>query len=203
MRPANFLPKLSSTLVLIAASAAIATQYTSMGGTIAAGAGAALGSVAAHRATRRGARLEALITLCPFLGALLMLACNGLHQSKLAQVSIWGATAFCVSLAMDLFRAEYPQGAALRVILILASFVSLLAKYFEGSRPYSLIDLVLHAERDPVHFFLLTGILVAVGGVGVCVANPQLTVTRSSLRLSRLLALSAQDRLNPPANSHS
>jgi hypothetical protein len=163
-------------------------QYASVPAAAAAGTGAFMGCVAARWAARRGAHLEAAITLCPFLCAILLLACG-----TMASMLIWGGAAFCISLALDLFRAELPQAAGIRVVLIVAGFAASLAAHC-GPRSFSVIDFVLHAEKDPVHFFLLAGIVIAIGAVGRGLANPDVTLRGT------LLALLPHGRLNPSAN---
>jgi hypothetical protein len=188
MRPFNDRLEILGTLAWTAACGVVAMQYASVPAAAAAGAGALLGCLAARWAARRGAHLEAAITLCPFLCALLLLACG-----TRASILIWGGAAFCISLALDLFRAELPQAAGIRVVLIVAGFAASLAAHC-GPRSFSVIDFVLHAEKDPVHFFLLAGIVIAVGAVGRSLANPDVTLRGT------LLALLPQGRLNSSAN---
>jgi hypothetical protein len=214
MRPFNDRLEILVTLVWMAACAVVAMQFASVPAAVAAGTGAFLGCVAARWAARRGAHLEAAITLCPFMCALLLLACDGMHRAQfagtmvgpmpaheLAEILVWGGATFCISLALDLFRAELPQAAGIRVILIVAGFAASLAAHC-GARSFSVIDFVLQAEKDPVHFFLLTGIVIAIGAVGRGLANPDVTIrgTKYPLRLNGLLALLPQGRFNPPAN---
>jgi hypothetical protein len=170
MRPFNDRLEVLGTLAWTAACGVVAMQYASVPAAAAASTGAFLGCVAARWTARRGAHLEAAITLCPFMCALLLLACG-----TRASILIWGGAAFCISLALDLFRAELPQAAGLRVILIVAGFAASLAAHC-GPRSFSVIDFVLHAEKDPVHFFLLAGIVIAVGAVGRSLANPDVTL---------------------------
>jgi hypothetical protein len=197
MRPFNDRLEILGTLAWMAACGVVALQYASVPAAAAAGTGAFLGCLAARWAARRGAHLEAAITLCPFLCAFLLLACDGMHRAQLAgrmaSILIWGGAAFCISLALDLFRAELPQAAGIRVVLIVAGFAASLAAHC-GPRSFSVIDFVLHAERDPVHFFLLAGIVIAIGAVGRGLANPDVTLKGT------LLALLPQGRLNPSAN---
>jgi hypothetical protein len=193
MRPFNDRLEILGTLVWTAACALVAVQYASVAAAVAAGVSTFLGCLAARWAARRGAQLEAAITLCPFLCALLLLGCDGMHRAQFTgKILVWGGAAFCISLALDLFRAELPQTAGIRVVLIVAGFAASLAA--RGPRSFSVIDFVLHAEKDPVHFFLLAGIVIAVGAVGRSLANPDVTLRGT------LLALLPQGRLNPSAN---
>ena len=197
MRPFNDRLEIFGTLAWMAACWVVALQYATVPAAAAAGTGALLGSLAARWTARRGAYLEAAITLCPFMCAFLLLACDGMHRKQLAgtmaSMLIWGGAAFCIPLALDLFRAEVPQAAGIRVVLIIAGFAASLAAHC-GPRSFSVIDFVLHAEKDPVHFFLLAGIVIAVGAVGRGLANQDVTLRGT------LLALLPQGRLNPSAN---
>jgi hypothetical protein len=192
MRPFNDRLEILGTLAWMAACAVVAMQYASVPAAVAAGISAFLGCVAARWAARRGAHLEAGITLCPFMCALLLLACGGMHRAQFAEILVWGGAAFCISMALDLFRAELPQAAGLRVILTVAGFAASLAAHC-GSRSFSVIDFVLNAEKDPVHFFLLAGIVVAIGAVTRGLAHPDVTIRG-------VLALLPQGRLTPSAN---
>jgi hypothetical protein len=195
MRPFNDRLEILGMLVWMAACAAVAGQYASVPAALAAGTSAFLGCLAARGAARRGARLEATITLCPFVCALLLLACAGMHDAQFTgKILVWGGAAFCISMALDLFRAELPQAAGIRVVLIVAAFAARLAAHCV-TRPFSVIDFVLHAEKDPVHFFLLAGIVIAIGAVGRGLANPEVTLRGT------LLALLPQGRLHPSADS--
>lgn len=211
MQPVNYRLEVSGTLVWMAACTVIAMQYTSKPGTLAACAGAMLGCLIARWTGRRSARLETAITLCPFVCALLLLVCAGLHQSQfvgtvaglpaceLAEIVLWGGTALCVSLALDLLKAEFPQAAALRIVLVVVSFASLLPVH---QRPYSVIDFILRAERDPVNFFLLVGGVIAMGAVISSLASLRFhsVVAKSRTLLTGLHALLPQGRLNPSAS---
>jgi hypothetical protein len=195
MRPFNDRLEILGTLVWTAACAVVAVQYASVPAAVAAGTSAFLGCLAARWAARRGAHLEAAITLCPFLCALLLLACDGMHRAQFTgKILVWGGAAFCISLALDLFRAELPQAAGIRVVLMVAAFAACLAAHC-GTRQFSVIDFVLRAEKDPVHFFLLAGIVIAIGAVGRGLANPDVTLKGT------LLALLPQGRLHPSADS--
>jgi hypothetical protein len=186
MRPFNDRLEILGTLAWMAACGVVAMQYASVPAAAAAGTSAFLGCVAARWAARRGAHLEAAITLCPFMCALLLLACDGMHRAIL----IWGGAAFCISLALDLFRAELPQAAGIRVLLIVAGFAASLAAHCVP-QSFSVIDFVLHAEKDPVHFFLLAGIVIAVGAVGRSLANPDVTLKGTLVALLPRLNSSA------------
>jgi hypothetical protein len=186
MRPFNDRLEILGTLAWMAACGVVAMQYASVPAAAAAGTSAFLGCVAARWAARRGAHLEAAITLCPFMCALLLLACDGMHHAIL----IWGGAAFCISLALDLFRAELPQAAGIRVLLIVAGFAASLAAHCVP-QSFSVIDFVLHAEKDPVHFFLLAGIVIAVGAVGRSLANPDVTLRGTLVALLPRLNSSA------------
>jgi hypothetical protein len=193
MRPFNDRLEILGTLVWMAACAVVAMQYASVLAGVAAGTSALLGCLVARWAVRRSAHLEAAITLCPFMCALLLLACDGMHRAQFTgKILVWGGAAFCISLALDLFRAELPQAAGIRVVLIVAGFAASIAAHC-GPRSFSVIDFVLNAEKDPVHFFLLAGIVVAVGAVGRGLANPDVTIRG-------VLALLPQGRLTPSAN---
>lgn len=193
MRPFNDRLEILGTLVWMAACAVVAMQYASVPAAVAAGTSALLGCLVARWAVRRSAHLEAAITLCPFMCALLLLACDGMHRAQFTgKILVWGGAAFCISLALDLFRAELPQAAGLRIILIVAGFAASIAAHC-GPRSFSVIDFLLNAEKDPVHFFLLAGIVVAVGAVGRGLANPDVTIRG-------VLALLPQGRLTPSAN---
>jgi hypothetical protein len=195
MRPFNDRLEILGTLVWMAACAVVAMQFASVAAAMGAGTGAFLGCVAARWTAHRGAHLEAAITLCPFMCALLLLACDGMHRAQFTgKILVWAGAAFCISLALDLFRAELPQAAGIRVVLIVAAFAASLAAHC-GARPFSVIDFVLHAEKDPVHFFLLAGIVIAIGAVGRGLANPEVTLRGT------LLALLPQGRLRPSADS--
>jgi hypothetical protein len=195
MRPFNDRLEILGTLAWMAACAAVAMQYASIPAAVAAGTAALVGCVAARWTARRGAHLEAAITVCPFLCALLLLASEGMHRAQFTgKILVWGGAAFCISLALDLFRAELPQAASIRVVLMVAAFASCLAAHC-GTRPFSVIDFVLQAEKDPVHFFLLAGIVIAIGAVGRGLANPEVTLRGT------LLALLPQRRLHPSADS--
>jgi hypothetical protein len=115
-------------------------------------------------------------------------------------ILICGGAAFCVSLALDLLRAEFPQAQAVRALLIVASFASFLVMHRDGAqlRPYSVIDFILHAEHDPVDFFLLAGVVIAIGTINACVADPRFISRLTKYPL--LLALLPKGRLRPSAN---
>jgi hypothetical protein len=205
MRLITYRLEILGTLAWTAACTVIAMQYTSMRGAMAAATGALLGGIAARFAARRGAHLEAAITLCPFVCALLLLGCDGLHRSQfsgtvggistyaLAEIFILGGTAFCVSLALDLLRAEFPQAAALRVVLSFASFAKVSACHCHGLQqwPHSVLALGLHAGHARVGFFLLASVVIAV----CCIVKPRFK------RTTGLLALLPQRPLNTSTNA--
>jgi protein-glutamine gamma-glutamyltransferase len=178
------------TLVWMAAWTVLALQYTTVIGTVAATAGALLGCVAARRANLRSPRLEAVIPSCVFAWALLLIGCHELQQwqfvsavigqlptFELAEMLGWGGSAFCFSLGLDLLRSKFPEASAVRVILIVISFASLLAAHRDGAqqRPYQVVDQMLRRGYDPVDFFLLVGVVIAMGAVVFCLTNPRLT----------------------------
>jgi protein-glutamine gamma-glutamyltransferase len=184
----------------------LATQFTTVPGAMAATACALLGCFAARWAGQRSPRLEVAIPSCVIAWTLVLMACHALHQwqfistvlgqiptYELAEILLWGGTAFFLSLALDLLRSRFPEATAVRVILIVASFANLLAAHRDGSqqRPYSIVDWMLRCGYDPVNFFLLVGVAIAIGAVIFCLTNPRLTRrgVKDPLLLIALLAL--------------
>jgi transglutaminase-like putative cysteine protease len=194
------------TLVWMAAWTVLALQYTTVTGTVAATAGALLGYIAARWANRQSPRLEVLIPSCVFAWALLLMGCYQLQQwqcvsailgqlpaYELVESLRWGGSAFCLSLGLDLLRSKFPEASAVRVILIVMSFASLLAAHRDGAqqRPYQVVDEMLRRGYDPVDFFLLVGVVIAIGAVVFCLTNPRLAKRgmKDPVLLIALLAL--------------
>jgi protein-glutamine gamma-glutamyltransferase len=194
------------TLVWMAAWTVLASQYTTVTGTVAATAGAWLAYIAARWVDRRSPRLEVVIPSCAVAWALLVMGAHELQQwqfvsvllgqlptSELAEILRWGGSAFCFSLGLDLLRSKFPEASAVRVILIVVSFATLLAAHRDGAqqRPYQVVDQMVRRGYDPVDFFLLAGVVIAIGAVVFCLANPRLTKRgmKDPVLLIALLAL--------------
>ena len=194
------------TLVWMAAWTVLAAQYTTVTGTVAATAGAWLAYIAARWVDRRSPRLEVVIPSCAVAWALLVMGAHELQQwqfvsvllgqlptSELAEILRWGGSAFCFSLGLDLLRSKFPEASAVRVILIVVSFATLLAAHRDGAqqRPYQVVDQMVRRGYDPVDFFLLAGVVIAIGAVVFCLANPRLTKRgmKDPVLLIALLAL--------------
>jgi protein-glutamine gamma-glutamyltransferase len=194
------------TLVWMAAWTVLASQYTTVTGTVAATAGALLAYIAARWVDRRRPRLEAVIPGCAVAWALLLLGAHELQQwqfvsallgqlpaYEIAEIVRWGGSALCFSLGLDLLRSKFPEASAVRVILIVLSFATLLAAHRDGAqqRPYQVVDQMVRRGYDPVDFFLLAGVVIAIGAVVFCLTNSRLTKRgmKDPVLLIALLAL--------------
>jgi protein-glutamine gamma-glutamyltransferase len=200
--------EIPGTLVWMAAWTVLASQYTTVTGTVAATAGALLAHTAARWADQRSPRLEVVIPSCAVAWALLVIGAHELQQwqfvsavlgqlpaYELAEILRWGGSALCFSFGLDLLRSKYPEASAVRVILIVVSFATLLAAHRDGAqqRPYQVVDQMVLRGYDPVDFFLLAGVVIAIGAVVFCLTNPRLTKRgmKDPVLLIALLALLA------------
>jgi transglutaminase-like putative cysteine protease len=206
MRLIKHRSEVPGTLVWMAAWTVLALQYTTVTGSVAATAGALLGCIAARWVNRQSPRLEVVIPSCVFAWALLLMVAYELQQwqcvsavlgqlpaYELAEIVRWGGSAFCFSLGLDLLRSKFPEVSAVRVILMVVSFASLLAAHRDGAqqRPYQVVDQMLRRGYDPVDFFLLVGVVIAIGTVVFCLTSPRLTKRgmKDPILLIALLAL--------------
>jgi transglutaminase-like putative cysteine protease len=208
MRLIKHRSEVPGTLVCMAAWTVLALQYTTVTGTVAATAGALLGCMVARWANRRSPRLEVVIPGSVVACVLFLMGAHEVQQwqfvsavlgqlpaCELAEILRWGGSAFCFSLGLDLLRPKFHEASAVRVILIVVSFASLLAAHRDGAqqRPYQVVDQMLRRGYDPVDFFLLVGVVIAIGTVVFCLTNPRLTKRgmKDPVLLIALLALLA------------
>src|ERR1700689_4298672 len=123
------------TLVWMAAWTVLASQYTTVTGTVAAIAGALVAYIAASWAEQRRPRLEVVIPSCAVAWGLLLIGAHELQQwqfvsaalgqlpaYEFAEILRWGGSALCFSFGLDLLRSKHPEASAVRVILIVVSF---------------------------------------------------------------------------------
>src|ERR1700735_2907014 len=170
--------EIPGTLAWMVAWTVLASQYTTVTGTVAATASALLAYFAAGWIDRRSPRLEVVIPSCAVAWALLLMSAHELQQwqfvssllgqlpaYELAEIVRWGGSALCFSLGLGLLRSKFPDASAVLVVLFVVSFATLLSAHRDGAqqRPYQVVDQLVRRGYDPVDFFLLAGVAIAIG----------------------------------------